>query len=227
MTFLARLIERHLGDAPASLPVLEPRLPSRFEPADPAAAPRAGEWDVEALRDPEPRVATAPQFAQVASRSREGGERPDGAMPRMGLVPTALGTVSAPLHAIGSHPAPAGRPRMLSPVVDGPPAAPARPSVAPAGPGSAPTSGAPDERPATRPRAVARPSLGPPVPASRAIRAERERAGARSGPTIHVTIGRVDVRAVMTPAAAPPRPAAPVESSSLEDYLRGRTGGRG
>ena len=226
MTFLARLIERHLGDAPAPFPILEPRLPSRFEPEAPAAAVWAGEWDVERLRDPEARISAAPPSALVVLQPRERGERPDGGMPRTGVMPTALGTISAPLHATASHAEPAGAPRALSPVVDGQPAAPARPSTAPPGRDSAPVSGTPGERSAARPPTAAPPSLRPPAPASRAIRPERERAEARGGPTIHVTIGRVDVRAVVASVAAPPRLPAPAETSSLEDYLRGRAGGR-
>jgi hypothetical protein len=223
MTFLARLIERHLGDVPAPFPILEPRLPSRFEPAAPAAAVWTGEWDVEGPRDPEPRISAAPPSARVTPQRAERGVLPEGAMPRTGVMPTALGTVSAPLHTATS---PAGVPRALSPVVDGQTAAPARQSMAPPARDSAPVSGTPAERPAAPPRTAAPPSLRPPAPASRAIRAERERAESRGGPTIHVTIGRVDVRAVVASVPAPPRPPAPAETSSLEDYLRGRAGGR-
>ncbi|QLE44371.1 hypothetical protein FD723_30735 [Nostoc sp. C052] len=46
-------------------------------------------------------------------------------------------------------------------------------------------------------------------------------------PTIHVTIGRVDVRA-MTPPSAPRSPAKPPQPQlSLDAYLRSRQGGRG
>jgi hypothetical protein len=46
-------------------------------------------------------------------------------------------------------------------------------------------------------------------------------------PTIHVTIGRVDVRA-MTPPSAPRSPAPPPQPQlSLDAYLRSRQGGRG
>ena len=46
-----------------------------------------------------------------------------------------------------------------------------------------------------------------------------------AAPTVHVHIGRIDVRAIMPPA--PPRPAArpAAPRSSLEDYLSGRKGG--
>lgn len=46
-------------------------------------------------------------------------------------------------------------------------------------------------------------------------------------PTIKITIGRVDVRAVMPPSPAPrPTPARSGPSLSLEDYLKQREGGR-
>lgn len=62
------------------------------------------------------------------------------------------------------------------------------------------------------------------------------RASAREGvaqpappPTIEVTIGRIEVRAVTPPAAAPPRPRERHEPPrmSLDDYLRAQGGGRG
>lgn len=224
MTFLARLIERNLGDVPSAFPILEPRLPSRFEPAVPAAAPWAGEWDVEAPRDSGSRISIALPAAPAPPRPLERDERPDGGMPRSGVTPMALGTVAVPLHDATSL-APVGAPRALSPVGDGQPVRPARPSTAPAVP-DVPAADTSAERPAARPPTAAPPSLRPPAPASRAIRAEREPAEIRGGPTIHVTIGRVDVRAVVAPVAAPPRPTAPSETSSLEDYLRGRAGGR-
>jgi hypothetical protein len=57
-------------------------------------------------------------------------------------------------------------------------------------------------------------------------RAAREipspQAPADTGPTIQVTIGRVEVRAMSSPAAQPVRhPASPV--MTLEDYLRRKT----
>ena len=46
-------------------------------------------------------------------------------------------------------------------------------------------------------------------------------------PTIKITIGRVDVRAIMPAAPAPrPAPARPSPALSLEDYLKQREGGR-
>lgn len=43
---------------------------------------------------------------------------------------------------------------------------------------------------------------------------------------IHVTIGRVEVRAIMAPTAPPKAAAPPTPKISLEDYLKQRNGGR-
>ncbi|HEX9867320.1 MAG TPA: hypothetical protein VGC99_01785 [Candidatus Tectomicrobia bacterium] len=50
----------------------------------------------------------------------------------------------------------------------------------------------------------------------------------KATPAIHVTIGRIEVRAVMRPAppAPRPRPTQPVPLLSLEDYLKQRNEGR-
>jgi len=50
-------------------------------------------------------------------------------------------------------------------------------------------------------------------------------APAKTEPTIQVTIGRVEVRATTAPVQNRPRPKAPA-SMSLDEYLRGRDGGR-
>jgi len=48
-----------------------------------------------------------------------------------------------------------------------------------------------------------------------------------SSPTVRVTIGRIEVRAVMAPAPLPPKRSLPATPRlSLEDYLKRRNGGR-
>jgi hypothetical protein len=63
-------------------------------------------------------------------------------------------------------------------------------------------------------------SAAPTMPATKELAAEREQA-----PTIKITIGRVDVRAVMPAAPAPrPAPARRDPQLSLDDYLKRRSG---
>ena len=84
----------------------------------------------------------------------------------------------------------------------------------------------------TLPRAARiRPALTPRVtPTAMTPRsaAEQREPGPAATPTIRVTIGRVEVRAIVPPAPAPPR-AAPARSGpmiSLDEYLKQRNGGR-
>ena len=72
-----------------------------------------------------------------------------------------------------------------------------------------------------------RPERRPAPSVSTRIRVEREPTAPPEPPTVHVSIGRVDVRAIVAPpAASPARPPAPASRPSLEDYLRGRRGSR-
>lgn len=49
---------------------------------------------------------------------------------------------------------------------------------------------------------------------------------ARAEPAIHVTIGRVEVRATVSPQKPTGKPGKPVPTMGLEEYLRRRSGGR-
>lgn len=228
MTFLARLIARHRADAPAPLPILEPRLPSRFEPVAFPATLREVEWDAEAPRHAETRAPAALRPAWVAPQSRERGESLEGTVARRGAAKATLGVAHAAEDAPVSRAIPAARSGRSLPTDDEPTAPPDRRSASDrlgSAPGPATAEGR-ERRPAAPPAASARPVLRPPTPPPRTSHAERDTPEPRGGPAIHVTIGRVDVRAVMTPAAPSPRPPASVETPSLEDYLRGRSGGR-
>jgi len=68
----------------------------------------------------------------------------------------------------------------------------------------------------------ARPSIEP-VPGPNQGLGRRE-ALQRPEPTINVTIGRIEVRAYTAPGRHQPKPKAPA-STSLDDYLRGQSGG--
>ncbi|MGI8587623.1 MAG: hypothetical protein ACR2M0_08060 [Chloroflexia bacterium] len=59
-----------------------------------------------------------------------------------------------------------------------------------------------------------------------AAEADRGQAQGQVEPTIHVTIGRIEVRATPQPSGARPRQPTPAPALSLEDYLSGRGGGR-
>jgi hypothetical protein len=78
------------------------------------------------------------------------------------------------------------------------------------------------------------PSSDPPpsgAPPGFVVDSDRERAarlGRRippSPPTIQVTIGRVEVRAVQPPPSVPPQPTSRAPELTLDDYLKSRSGG--
>jgi hypothetical protein len=109
---------------------------------------------------------------------------------------------------------------------------PATPARAADPPGNADTAG-PGPRTSHLTTIVERTAAGPPhhsVPIASALRPEppREQPAMLLGaaqPSVSVTIGRVDVVAVVEPAAPPPaaRPQPRPPAPSLEEYLRERT----
>ncbi|HWS54785.1 MAG TPA: hypothetical protein VN228_11690, partial [Pyrinomonadaceae bacterium] len=87
------------------------------------------------------------------------------------------------------------------------------------------TADAPPERAARRPAALTiEPRISRHVP-HRAAARDDARAPAQAAPTVNVTIGRVEVRAVPAPPAPAARRAASPPHMSLEEYLRRRAGG--
>jgi hypothetical protein len=76
---------------------------------------------------------------------------------------------------------------------------------------------------ATRERKA--PAAAAPLVIPQHIPPAREPPESEVAPTVQVTIGRIDVRAVLTPSAPPPRPAPQQPRTTLEDYLRARGGG--
>jgi hypothetical protein len=92
-----------------------------------------------------------------------------------------------------------------------------------------------DERTAISPRGELRPAVafresGPPNRAGdEPPRGDRREAAANASSTVHVTIGRIEVRAVQTGPSAPPLPlrTQPAPPLSLEEYLRHRIEDRG
>jgi len=134
------------------------------------------------------------------------------------VVPPSARSSTRPSSARRHEARQQGRPTSL-PIQDAPPATQTT--------GDAPSSVIPSipatvgARPAVAPHVEsvtpvtpATPTVSPPV--------------SQSAPTIRVTIGRIDVRAVMPPAPPAPRsrPSRPGPTLSLEDYLQQRREGR-
>jgi hypothetical protein len=272
--FFARLAARARGDAP----VVRPRLPSRFEDAEPAAAPseadHAAGWEeavpaprtlrrpaaIEetAVADP-PRARpprsvpapppTAPAASQAAphpARRALAPEPADAPEPASAAAPPVVtaARAQAPRTAAEPEPQPRARapredvreprlPRERAPLATPPEPSPRRDPVR--------TPRADDAQPARiAPRAAA-PELPviprvvrtvTDVPAAivpRVTRAVPERRPAQAAPppaetTIHVTIGRIEVRAAAATASERGREAVPSAVMSLGDYLEARSG---
>ena len=169
--------------------------------------------------------------ARVASRSPSAPARREPAQGPLGEVAPARGERASSLEGAGVT-APPERGREPAPVPPVPAHAAAEtpqnlPTVTREAAQSSRT-GDPVRQGAVRPPTVmpeVRPARQDAVPVQ-TRRAAREipppQAPADSGPTIQVTIGRVEVRATTSPAAGPARPpASPV--MTLEEYLRRKT----
>jgi hypothetical protein len=223
MRFLATLVERHRADHAASVPRLEPRIPSRFEPVAHAAEPAPGARDVviDVVRDAE--LATPRGRRQASRPSGADADRFEDPDPHVRTLASALtaarATVAVPvLTPPGPPVSPAAR------GVDTPPT-PAPRTMRAETRDEIPAIGPPPERP-RRPSLEPRPERRPVPSVSTAVRADRERMAPPEPPTVHVSIGRVDVRAIVAPpAASPARPPSSTNRLSLEEYLRGRQRG--
>lgn len=99
-----------------------------------------------------------------------------------------------------------------------------QPLVVPATTGVQPTPPLHAQLIETQPSLVPTPSII--QPARRPLPATIVPQPAASTPTIHVTIGRIEVRATPQPSRQAQPRSAPVPTISLDDYLRGRNGGR-
>jgi hypothetical protein len=197
-----------------------PDEPADDEPADPAPAQR---W---ATVRPEhtPVVATREAGPVRAPEHTPAPRRPGRAQPRSAAARTEDDRRSPP---VDPPPVPArpkdqvGRP---APVIDGPP------PPAPAAERSAPRRAAAVDRPdpvrgagtspvgalARPPRGILVPPPAHPVPAARVV----GHPAVPQAPTVQVTIGRVDIRAV--PASAPPRRSPAPRATGLDEYLTER-----
>lgn len=226
--YLARLAAR-AGGAPAAA---EPRLPSRFEPVDgstdaaspaPVATP-PGAPPPAALRDVE-RPADTPASVRRTDLARAEGDRMTAApadrrdhgrdAPRAESAAVTLAPTPTALEA--SAAVQPGGPAVAHPPTPAlSPAAPrvAHPPTLPISPAAPRVEATPPRR--ARPPAVTAPAVGT---------SERGEASVPSSEpdVVHVTIGRIEVRATVAPPA-PARGARPARDPerSLHDYLAGR-----
>jgi hypothetical protein len=225
--YVGRLIARAHG----RLPVVRPRLPSRFEPAPGLAADFGAIPTVDEEAPVEPAApgrtaaveiapATRPMALEASNGRRQGTPAPTATPPLFAEAPpiaTASKALPAPPEAQADMPvSEAAAPIALPPT---PPRAAMAPFPAvPREVGqAAPYAIAAGEEPAVASVALAAASLP-----ERGQRTEpSRRAPSEGGDTVvHVTIGRVDVRAIVTEPAKPaPRPQRP--RRSLDDYLAG------
>ncbi len=250
--FFETVAARARGETPA----VRPRLPSRFESAGVGADPfelsietTAAPWATpepaappDAGPNPRPAIsmrgeATPPVAAPLAARVEtvEVQARP------VAPVPPAPRTPEAPaeMYAL-AEPAPAltQRPEVSSPAaVISAPLRSTETTAQPSPRAAPPPDLAVEQRPVTTlasrveytlPAATARQTPAEPAPA-RATRAERRAAvlaAPREETTVHVSIGRIEVRAA--PPAPEPRRREPARSPvmTLEDYLQSRRGRR-
>jgi len=190
----------------------------------PGRIPAQGEVDAVEIVEPvpSPRV-SAEQPAPVApapmpqARARESATRGD---TRALLETTDTGVGRRGKEDAGELPAVAARARHVERDVSG------RPAVPPATRPLEPQPPRPSELAARRPPALGSPvphGLLPPPRRPRFERPHKEERAPSSEPTVHVTIGRVEVRAVADQVPRrKERPASPV--MSLDEYLTSRSG---
>ncbi len=242
--FLDRLAARAIG----SETVLAPRLPSLFEPLQRAPIMPL----VEAGEAPsQHREATPPIVAQPTEASARSAHPTALAPPAPSrIVPVEPMPPPTPARSTTStsrglvQPGPVDNGRVSSPVVERAvlPGSSAPPTVAipPLRVPPRQSRIAPDRHaPASSPQGVLLPSSAPVFASSRAVpaparsgqavalRPRNAQSGSRnegiSEPVVHVSIGRLEVRAAPVVAASPRRRDGP-QPGSLDDYLRQRGG---
>ena len=232
--FLTRLAARQLGAEPS----VTPRVPSRFAPAPavndvleivPATSAAAGPPTTESrhvVRNVEeqirptasPSVVDTPVAIRAIARERESTPRPI-------VTPSVASVRMHPVEAASAGPIP---PVELPRPVDQPPrhAAPTetiRTEVA----RSAGHAANPPAEPRMRPLVPQVPLMPPRAIIRDAIAQDVSATDHRfEPPAVTVTIGRVEVRAIVTPPARERRGVEAPKALSLEEYLDRRRGGR-
>jgi len=219
----ARPAERREPPRPVSpAPEVEaaPPEPPRAEPAAPSPPPPAPVVRPAAEAPPaEPPPIVPPARVEPST--------PPAPPPRAPVVPPAAEAPPAPPtppapppSAAPAEPATAATPRAPAP----PPAPPTPAPVVARVVGDEPRASREEVRPPRRDGAAVEPVIGaqvqlgaPPAP----IAVPR----APGPPSVEVSIGRVEVRAVFAPPEAEPAPPPAAPTVSLDDYLRARDGG--
>lgn len=230
--FFDRLVGRSKPDATGRGVRVRPRLPGPFERID-AFGPGAGPPVPDAGHPAAPRPAGAAEQPRPATAAA-GDRQP--ARPALPQVLQVLQTPVAP-----REPAPPGRPPVQAVPLLVPPRLPPAPAAAPperraAAPRTDGSADTPPSRPAgrqgpapQRPSGPSRPAAVPaparPAPrAASAVAKEDGRRGRRAPErVVHVSIGRLEVKAADRRPAAPPvrteRPGRTGPALSLETYL--------
>lgn len=249
--FFARVVDRALGDTPS----LRPRLPARFEAPElpsPDVYEASNEEFVQptrsepALRAARPEPAIEPSVATRAAAPHPRAEDPAtgveaGSAPQGEAARPALDAVrSAPEPLIARSPVLPAPPPNAPELTAAPvapravtvhePAVPARAAPARAAPLTPPASIATVAEVRRERTAHKAPVPSVVVPASgRAADAgpSSSESTERGAPAVHITIGRVEVRAVSEPAGGMPRAAARQKRAalSLDEYQRQRNRG--
>jgi hypothetical protein len=212
--------------------VVQPRVPQLFEEAPaPAPLPDASQQSHIVINAPEelPKVSSAPTVQQTPSRSRveetaeiEPGTQPSRSLPEPGpgpkasdVTPVGLITSARPVAQSPETPGPASN--MIQTDTD-------RAAASTIGPlWQNATFTAPDQNPLMTPHPPIQPQLFPAMPAS----SPRNVSATPQALPIRISIGRVDVRAIMP--ASPAKAAVSTRSKpalSLESYLKQREEGK-
>ena len=225
MDYLFRLAQQNLGAAPT----VEPLIPSRFA-AGTDATTVFGEWESPA--PPMPRPSKGPAWepavpAPTTGLAQKGLASGDGAEPVTSKSTGAQGSVEPTM-----LPTPGPRPTLVhapperagAASVEGAAVEP-QPHAAAGAPAALPSAQVPTESPgAGWPQGRPRPAARPTAATAAVIPARRRPESPPAPPEVHITIGRIDVRATSSAPAAVNRPARARPTPSLGDYLGGSNG---
>ncbi len=231
-------------EAPAPIDTPPPRTASprpkiRAEPQDsavaqsPAQTPHALSHEPAHLVDVEDDPVSQIESGGEPKRAgrQPASQKPEPVRDAPEIARATLEPVHEPVKAASAFPAPASESARFAAVQDESDGLAPRALAIPPEAAVAPQRRAPPHVETIPPRIVVPESVKPdaaartPGEAGRAQHSPALRRQAVSPPAVHVTIGRVEVRAVMPPPAAKPAPAAPKPvrpAMSLADYLEQR-----